>query len=81
MPNVIEFPIARDFHVVRSDAMDPPAPPEGAHAVEVRALNGTVIAFGWVHPSVSREMLVDTAYAFADRLTPTPASSERSSAG
>lgn len=78
MADVLQFPPsvlsslrridASLLRVHRSDPLNPPTPPPGAHAVEVRDRSGRVVSYGWVDPAIDRNAFVDRAYGWTDQL-------------
>ena len=69
MANVLPFPQSSRFKVFVVAASDPPPPPEGAQALKiVDTETGVVMTWGWSHPVVDSEMLLDRSWAWAERL-------------
>ncbi len=72
--NSIRQTVAR-VRVLHADPLNPPAPPEGAHAVVVTDHTGCVVSYGWCAPHIPRKALYARAHEWAEMVEAMPACS------
>lgn len=72
MSDLLFFPsiVRPPLKVHEADAINPPAPPPGAIAVEVRDADGRILSYSWVAPLVDEEIVFARAWDWAETLWP-----------